>query len=252
MSDDTISLELETREVTGKAVKHLRKNGQLPAVIHDHGKPSVVVQGDSIKMLKVWQQAGKHHPIELKTSGQSYTALIKSAEFDPRKHLLTHIVFNAVDKNQKVDAEIPVRPRYEEGNESSPAERNGLIVLTQLDTVHVKAIPSSLPDYLEYDAEKLVDVGDSLTVADLIIPEGVEFETEAEHSIATVYEPSALAAANDAAGGDAEAGDEAEVESDTESSAEEGTQAPENKPGGKDQDEPKPSSVEAAKEDKSD
>ena len=65
MSDDTISLELEERKVTGKAVKHLRKEGQLPAVIHDHGKPSVVVQGDSIKMLKVWQQAGKHHPVEL-------------------------------------------------------------------------------------------------------------------------------------------------------------------------------------------
>jgi large subunit ribosomal protein L25 len=251
MSDDTITLELEPRAVTGKAVKHLRKNGQLPAVIHDHGKESVVVQGDAIKMLKVWRQAGMHHPVELKAGGQRYTALIKSAEFDPKKHLLTHVVFNAVDKNQKVDAEIPVRPRYAEGNESSPAERNSLIVLTQLDTVHVKAIPSSLPDYLEYDAEKLVEVGDSLTVADLIIPEGVEFETEAEHSIATVYEPSALAAANDAAGGDAEAGDEAEVESDTESSAEEGTQDAEDKPGGKDQKEPKPASVEAAKEDKS-
>ena len=163
---------------------------------------------------------------------------------------MTHIVFNAVDKNQKVDAEIPVRPRYAEGNESSPAERSGLIVLTQLDTVHVKAIPSSLPDYLEYDAEKLVEIGDSLTVADLIIPEGVEFETEAEHSIATVYEPSALAAANDAAGGDAEPGDEAEVESETESTAEEGTQEAEDKPGGKDQKEPKPASIEAAKENK--
>lgn len=252
MSDDVISLDLQPREVTGKAVKHLRKQGQLPAVIHDHGKPSVVVQGDSVQMVKVWQQAGKHHPVELKTDGQSYTALIKSAEFDPKKHQLTHLVFNAVDKNQKVDAEIPVRPRYAEGNESSPAERNGLIVLSQLDTVHVKAIPSSLPDFLEYDAEKLVEVGDSLTVGDLIIPEGVEFETEAEHSIATVYEPSALAAANDAAGGDAEAGDEAEVESETESTAEEGTQAAEDKPGGKGQDEPKPSSVEAAKEDKAD
>jgi len=246
MSDDTISLELEERKVTGKAVKHLRKEGQLPAVIHDHGKPSVVVQGDSIKMLKVWRLAGKHHPVELKAGGQSYTALIKSAEFDPRKHLLTHIVFNAVDKNQKVDAEIPVRPRYAEGNESSPAERSGLIVLTQLDTVHVKAIPSSLPDYLEYDAEKLVEIGDSLTVADLIIPEGVEFETEAEHSIATVYAPSALAAANDAAGGDAEPDEEPETEGETEGEAttEESTEAGGEKP------ESKPAGDQAAKEDK--
>jgi large subunit ribosomal protein L25 len=219
-------------------------------VIHDHGKQSVHVQGNAVAMLKVWQQAGKHHPVEVKAGDQSYVVLIKDAAFDPKKHRLTHLVLNAVDKNQKVDAEIPVRPRYDEGNESSPAERNGLIVLSQLETVQVKAIATKLPDFLEYNAEKLVEVGDHITVADLTIPEGVELETELEHAIATVYEPSALAAANDAAGGDAEPGDEAEVESETESSAEEGTQAAEDKPGGKDQKEPKPASVEAAKEDK--
>jgi large subunit ribosomal protein L25 len=204
MSQDTISLTLEPRTTTGKAVKHLRTAGQIPAVIHDHGKDSVVVQADSVALLKVWRQAGKHHPIELTAGDQSYVALIKEAVFDPKKHLLTHVVFNAVDKNQKVDADIPVRPHYDEGNESSPAERAGLIVLTQLETVQVKAIATKLPDFLEYDAEKLVEIGDHVTVADLTIPEGVELITEAEHSMATVYEPSALAAANDAAGGDAE------------------------------------------------
>lgn len=213
MSDDSISLILEPRTVTGKAVKHLRREGHVPAVIHDHGKASVHVQGDAVAMLKVWRQAGKHHPIELKAGGQSFVALIKTAEFDPKKHLLTHIVFNAVDKDQKVEAEIPVRPRYDEGNESSPAERNGLIVLAQLETVQVKAIATKLPDFLDYDAEKLVEVGDHVTVAELTIPAGVELETELEHTIATVFEPSALAAANDAAGGDAEeAGPEAETE----------------------------------------
>ena len=210
MSNDSISLTLEPRTVMGKAVKHLRREGQVPAVIHDHGKASLHVQGDTVAMLKVWRQAGKHHPIELKAGDQSFVALIKTAEFDPRKHLLTHIVFNAVDKDQKVEAEIPVRPRYGEGNESSPAERAGLIVLAQLETVQVKAIATNLPDFFEYDAEKLVEIGDHVTVADLTIPEGVELETEPEHTIATVYEPSALAAANDAAGGDAEEEPEAE------------------------------------------
>jgi large subunit ribosomal protein L25 len=249
MSQDSISLQVETRTVLGKGVKHLRSSGQIPAVIHDHGKPSLHVQGNGVAMLKVWRQAGKHHPVELKTANQSFVALIKTAEFDPRRHLLTHIVFNAVDKNQKVEAEIPIRPRYDEGNESSPAERASLIVLSQLETVQVKALADKLPDFLEYDAEKLVEVGDHVTVADLLARDGVEIITEADHNIATVYEPSALAAANDSAGGDADA-DEADVESDTESSAEEGTQAAEDKPGGKDQKEPKPASIEAAKDDK--
>jgi large subunit ribosomal protein L25 len=222
MPQDSISLTLQPREVTGKAVRHLRRDGFIPAVIHDHGKPSVVVQAKSVDMLKVWRQAGKHHPVELKTDDQKYVALIKTAEFDPKKHLLTHVVFNAVDRNQKVEAEIPVRPHYDEGNESSPAERNSLIVLTQLETVQVKAIPSALPDFLEYDAEKLVDIGDSVTVADLTAPEGVEIETETDHSIATVYEPSALAAANDAAGGDAE--EEAPAEEGEEAEGEEGAE----------------------------
>ncbi|MDB5164897.1 MAG: rplY [Candidatus Saccharibacteria bacterium] len=233
MAQDAITLTLQPREVTGKAVRHLRSAGNIPAVIHDHGKESVIVQGNGVEMLKVWKQAGKHHPVELTTDTQSYVALIKDAEFDPKKHQLSHLVFNAVDKNQKVEADIPVRPHYDEDNESSPAERAGFIVLTQLETVQVKAISSKLPDFLEYDAEKLVEVGDHITVADLKIPEGVELETELDHSVATVYEPSALAAANDAAGGDAEAEDAESVDSEHESTAEEGTQEDETRPGGK-------------------
>lgn len=217
MSQDTISLDLQKREVLGKAVKHLRKEGQIPAVIHDHGKPSLHVQGDARQMLKVWREAGKHHPVEIKADGKSYMALIKDADFDPRKHLLTHVVFNAVDKDQKVDAEIPVKAVYDEDNESSPAERSGLIVLTQLENVEVKAVPQKLPDFITYNAEKLVEVGDQVTVADLKVPEGVVIETDPNHSVATVFEPSALAAANDAAGGGeeeapAEASEEAEGE----------------------------------------
>ena len=205
MSQDTINLELHSRSVLGKGVKQLRADGNVPAVIHDHGKPSVHVQADYVALFKVWQQAGKHHPVQLKAGDLSFTALIKDAVFDPRKHRLTHVVFNAVDKNQKVEAEIPLRPRYDEGNESSPAERASLIVLTQLDAVEVRAIATKLPDFLEYNAEVLVEIGDHVTVADLIIPEGVEIVTEGSHSVATVYEPSALAAANEDAGGDAPA-----------------------------------------------
>lgn len=233
MPQDSISLKLEPRKVLGKAVKHLRHEGLVPAVIHDHGKDSVHVQGEYIAMLKVWQQAGKHHPVQIKSGEQDYTALIKTAEFDPKKHLLTHMVFNAVDKNQKVEAEIPVRPHYTEGNEASPAERSGLIVLTQLEAVQVKAIPTKLPDFLEYDAEKLIEIGDHVTVADLIVPDGVELETELEHAVATVYEPSALAASNDAVGGDAEAEAAESVESEHESGTTEDTQKDEVRPGGK-------------------
>lgn len=220
MTQDTISLNLEARTVSGKAVKHLRKDGTVPAVIHDHGKDSVVVQGNYMEMVKVWQAAGKHHPVNVKAAGKSYTTLIKDATFDPKRHQLTHVVFNAVNANETVDAEVPIHAQYAEGNESSPAERTGLIVLTQLDAVAVEAIPSKLPDVLYYDAEKLVEVGDHVSVADLMVPEGVTIKTDEHHAVATVFEPSALAAANDAAGGDAEPEEAGEVEAEAGESTE--------------------------------
>jgi large subunit ribosomal protein L25 len=197
-------LNLQPREVTGKAVKKLLQEKKVPAVIHDHGKPSLVVMGDYLEMLKAFQKAGKHHPVSLKTDGKSFTALIKQADFDPKKHTLRHLVFNAVEANEKVTAEIPVHIKYAEGNDSTPAERAGLVVLHQLEAVEVEAIPKELPDALYFDGEKLVAAGDSATVADLIVPSGVTLKTDPTHPLASVFEPSALQAANDAAGGDAE------------------------------------------------
>lgn len=198
-----LSLELEKRDVLGKQVKRLRAEGLVPAVIHDHGKASISVTGEYVPMLKVYMAAGKHHPIQLKAGGKNYTALIKFAEFDPKKHELRHVVFNAVKANEKVTAGIPVHVKLDEGNDATPAERAGLVVLHQMEQVEVEATANNLPDALFYDGEKLVAVGDHATVADLIVPNGVTVKTEPEHQLAAVFEPSALQAANDAAGGDA-------------------------------------------------
>jgi large subunit ribosomal protein L25 len=209
---EDIVIELEPREVTGKAVKHLRKEGLVPAVIHDHGKESVVVTGEYMALVKAYSKAGKHHPVNIRAGKQQYVALIRSVDFDPKKHKLRHIVFNAVKANEKVTAEIPVRIKYAEGNEATPAERAGLIVLSQLDSVEVDAVPSKLPELLEFDGEKLVAVGDHATVADLIAPEGVTIKTDLDHPLATVFEPAALQAANEATAGGAEDTDATEAE----------------------------------------
>jgi large subunit ribosomal protein L25 len=236
---DHITLTVDTRDVMGKAVRRLREQEVIPGVIHDHGKPSVHVQANYQALHKVYVTAGKHHTVELQAGGKKYTALLKDVTFDPRYNSLTHFVFGAVKANEKVEAEIPVHAAYNEGNDASPAERSGLIVLAQTTSVHVKSLPKDLPDVLTYDAEKLVNVGDQITVADLRVPKGVELEEAPEHVVATVFEPSALAAANDEAGGGAMAGDEGSVEADHESTAEEGTQADEIRPGGKEQKESK-------------
>lgn len=233
MSQEVISLELSVRETVGKGLGKLRATGQVPAVIHDHGKPSVVVSGEYQAVYKTFVSAGKHHPVKLKIGAKDYTALIKDVSLEPRKNTITHVVFNAVHANEKVTAEVPVQPHYNEGDDASPAEQAGLIVLHNVETVEIEAVPSSLPDVLYYEAAKLTAAGDQITAADLTIPKGVLLKTDETATLATVFEPSALAAANDAAGGDAEPGDEGAVDSEHESTAEEGTQADEQRPGGK-------------------
>lgn len=228
---EEVILDLVPREVSGKAVKHLRREGTVPAVIHDHGKASVMVMGPYLAMAKAYHQAGKHHPLQLKVSGKRYTALIKDVDIDPKKHQVRHVVFNAVKANEKVTAQIPVRIHFDEGNEVTPAERSGLIVLHQLDTVEVEAIPTKLPDVLEFDGEKLINVGDHATGADLLIPEGVELKTDPTQSLATVFEPGALQAANESAGGTGEEEAPQEAAEPAEGGAEAGEAAPkENQP----------------------
>lgn len=237
---DHITLALQERSVLGKAVKRLRREGQVPGVIHDHGRPSIHVQAEYQAAFKVYQEAGRHTPVEVTADGKKYTTLIKRVTFDPRHNSLSHIVFGAVKANEKVDAEVPVRAVYGEEHESSPAERSGLIVLEQLTIVEVKALPKDLPSELTYDGEKLVNIGDQVTVADLDVPEGVSVETGPEHVLATVFEPSALQAANDEAGGAAEPEDAGETESEHGDAADDVPgQDAEDRPGGKEQKESK-------------
>lgn len=183
MSSDTISLTLDKREVVGKQVRALRRAGKVPAVIHNHGKDSIIVDAPFVDMTKVFEKAGKHHPVDLKVGNDKYLAIIRDVDLDPRKNTLRHVVFNAVRQNEKVQTEVPIRF---EGD--SAAEKAGLMLLTQLETVDVEAIPRSLPDEIVVNVETLTEIGDKITVADLKAPEGVTIISDEEHPIVSVIE----------------------------------------------------------------
>lgn len=181
---DQIILTLEPRTVLGKGLNKLRRDGLIPAIIHDHGKESVAVMVAYTDMLKTYKNAGKHHPLSLKVGSKDYMAMIKDVDFEPKKQLMRHVVFNAIKLGEKVEAEIPLHVVGD-----IPAEKMSLMVLNQLDHVLVSALPNNLPDELTVDGTKLVEIGDRLTVADIIAPQGVVILTEPEHQIAVVEEP---------------------------------------------------------------
>lgn len=238
MADDN-TLTLVPREALGKGLNGLRRDGLVPAVIHDHGKDSVHVSATYIDMVKTYRHAGKRHPLTLKVGGKNYLAMIKDVDFEPKKQLLRHVVFNAIKQNEKVEAEIPIT--FEEVE--IPAEKLSLMILKQLDRVEVQALPKDLPEELRVDPSKLAEVGDRLTVADITLPAGVTLVTDPEAQIAIVEMPKDQIAEADKAAedlaADAEQPEAAAVEAEHGEDTPQDTQAEEDQPGGKKQFEPK-------------
>lgn len=176
-------IELSERTVVRKRLHGIRNEGLIPAVIHNHGQPSILVMAPELEISKIYKEAGKHHPLQLKVGDQHFLALIKDAHYHPAKRRLDHLVFQALRRDEKVEAEVPIHLEGE-----IPAEKAGLVILHHLDTVQIEALPRNLPDKFIADATKLVELHDKITVADLVVPEGVTILTEADHPIAIVAE----------------------------------------------------------------
>lgn len=196
MSTDTIEVDLEKREVVRKGLKALRASGKVPVVLHNHGKDSTLLSGDFVALNKVFAAAGKHHPVEVVIDGKKHLTLIKDVDMEPVKSRLRHIVFQAIRQNEAVEAEVPV---VFKADTEIPAEKLSLLVLKHIDHVLIKALPKNLPDELVVDPSSLKEVGDTLSVSDLVIPEGVTLLTDPEHGIATVEMPKDQIAEADAA-----------------------------------------------------
>jgi large subunit ribosomal protein L25 len=204
-------LVLARREILGKGLNRLRHDGVVPAVIHNFGQASIHVMAPETELVKIYHAAGKHHPLNLEVGTDNYLALIKDAHFDPVKRRLQHVVFQAIKQDEAVEAEVPIRI---EGD--IPAEKVGLMVLHQLDAVEIESLPKNLPDELVVGAEKLAELHDKITVADLQVPSGVTMLTDSEHPIATVVETRAMAAEEAEAEAEAEEGAEGEAAADGE------------------------------------
>ncbi|HEU0266493.1 MAG TPA: 50S ribosomal protein L25 [Candidatus Saccharimonadaceae bacterium] len=253
---DKISLSLHERTVHGKKVARLRRDGITPVVVYGPGMEPIAAQAVSGELSRVVARAGRHTPVDIDVAGKKKIAMIKGVDIDPTKGLIRHVSFHAVRQNKPVEAEVPVRMV---GQGESEAEKAGLVVLQTVESVHIKALPKDLPEALEADIHSLAEAGQKLLLADITLPSGVELvehetghheEDEEEHHvtelvIASVWEPAALEAANAAAAGSAE--DEAATESEHGEDTDQESQAEEAKPGGKDQDEPKQSNVDANK-----
>lgn len=199
-----ISLKLDARTVNGKKVATLRQVGIVPSVVYGGNAEPISTQSAIVETTKVVHIAGKHSPVDIVIDGKKVLAIVKSIDMDPVKHTLRHVAFHTINKNDKIVTEVPI---ILVGLGESVAERSGLIVLQAIEDIEIRALPADLPESIEMSIIDLATDEDKLTVGDIKLPEGVEFadhDQDIELVIANVYEPSALQAANDATGGDAE------------------------------------------------
>lgn len=206
-----MSLKLDGRTVSGKHVAKLRKQGIVPSVVYGGSNDPISTQSAAVETTKLAHAAGRHTPVDIIIDGKKKLAIIKSIDMDPIKHTVRHVAFHTISQNEKIVTQVPI---ILIGIGESAAERAGLVVLQAIEEIEVRALPANLPESIEMSILGLATDEDKLMVKDIVLGEGVEFadrEQDEELVIANVYEPSALQAANEASGGDAE--DESEVES---------------------------------------
>lgn len=220
---DKISLNVQERTVFGKKVAKLRRDGLVPVVIYGPGMDPRALQATAQDIDKVVKHAGKHTPIHVSLDDKKKIAMIKEVSVDPARNRINHVALHAVRQNKPIEAEVPIRLV---GEGESEAEKAGLIILQNMDVIEVKALPMELPDALEIDIRHLKEAGERVLVGDIKLPENVELvdhsdgreddddeedkPTILDLQVASVWEPAALEAANNATAGDAE--DESEVE----------------------------------------
>lgn len=225
MGDNKITLKVSERTVFGKKVKKLRREGIVPVVVYGPGMEPTAVQAEFNELEKVLKAAGKHTPVHITLNDKKRIAMVKEVGVDPAKNRVNHVAFHAVRQNKPIEAEVPI---HLIGEGESEAEKAGLIILQNIDALEVRALPLEMPDALEIDIRHLKEAGEKVLVSDIKLPENVEIvehddgrddeDDEEERpgvldlQVASVWEPSALQAANDAAAGSAEDGSEVESE----------------------------------------
>lgn len=181
---NTVALKASAR-AKNTNVKTLRKDGQVPAIVYGNAD-NAMLQIEEIALKKAYARAGESTLVELEIDGKNLPVLFHAIDCDPVSDRMIHVDFYAVNMKKEVEADVHIRFENE-----SPAVKEGAILVVALHEVEVKALPSNLPHDLAVDLGKLVEMGSTLTVADIIVPEGVTIITDASSVIAIAQEPRA-------------------------------------------------------------
>lgn len=200
-----VSLKASRRDVVGKKVSKLRREGKLPAVLYGNKveKPIALTldRGDTSKLFK---RINYSTLVQIDLDGEEHNALVRDFQVDAILRELTHVDFLAVSLTETVRAEIRV---VLEGKAPVISNLGGLLV-NGLEYVEVEALPQDLPDHFLVDVSALENFGDGIFVRDLVVPANVNVISDADELLVVATAPVAdNEAIREGGQGDAAAGD---------------------------------------------
>jgi len=149
MTTESISLELSPREVLGKKVKRLRRQGVIPVHLYGPGVDPQPLQCATTKLVDVLVRAGGNTAVTVTVQGgqETHLAFAREIQWNPRRDDILHVDFLAVDASRPVSAQVPITLI----GDSPGARTAGGTVMQQLRDMNVEALPLEVPRELELD-----------------------------------------------------------------------------------------------------
>jgi large subunit ribosomal protein L25 len=182
---EQIELKATKREVTGKQVKALRREGKLPAIIYGRHLSPLPILLDLHDASRVLPGITSSQLITVNVDGNKHTVLVREKQRHPVQGKLIHVDFLAVSMTEKLRANVLLEMEGE-----APAVKNfGGVVVPVLEEVEVECLPKDLPEKIMVDLSGLVKIGDAIHVKDLVLPQGVEVLTDEDEMVVLVKSP---------------------------------------------------------------
>lgn len=188
-----VALTAQSRKGTGKgAARTLRRQALIPAVFYGPEVDPVNLSlnyRDLEKLIRTG--AGENVIIDLAIetgeSTLSHRAMLKEIQMDPLKQTILHVDLYEISMDKKIEVEVPITLT---GTAKGVSDEGG--ILQQVSrTLEISCLPDNIPDSFELDVTDL-EIGDSLHVSDLKIPQDIEVLVEGELTIATVVPPTKI------------------------------------------------------------
>jgi large subunit ribosomal protein L25 len=184
---EELVLSAKRRQVVGKQVRALRREGQLPAVLYGRSFQPISITLDARESNRIIPTITSSHLITISLEGEKHSALVREKQYNPILGTLVHVDFYVVSMTEKLRALVTLQV---EGDAPAVKEFDGVLV-TGVEEVEVECLPAYLPERILVDISGLLKIGDSIHVRDLQVVPEVEVLTDLDEMVVLVTAPEA-------------------------------------------------------------